>query len=553
MKAASRLPRRTTAMVLAGTTALWFAAWLAFPLADGVRTAALNVLWTVVALAGGAAAIVAIRDPRNERLRGSLAFLGAGAIAWGLGQLVWTYHETIAGTEPYPSFADAGYLAALPLLAAGVLAWPHSRPRFTRRQAFDTLVITTVVAAYGWHFVVAPIAAEGVSTFTDALGLVYPVADLMVLAAVAVALFRDDCAERGRLGIVGLGLITLVIADTAFALTVPQGLAVDELVNPGWTIPFAAIGAAALLPPGFGTRRVQRLASPGIAAVVTLLVVALAVDEGYAEWREHGGVGSLDTIAIGLVLVLLVVYSLRLASMSARRSRELEAAHDRERSMRARFVAELVSAQEAEARRIAGLLHDDAVQQLTALGFQLELQAKRSGDAELTAIAQRAGRVTASIRQLLVELHPAVLESQGLAAAVEVAAESLRNEGVDVHVSPLAQRLPIELEAVVYRTVQEAFANVAKHARASRVDVHFTFVGPTLRCRIRDDGLGFDLSRLDHAATRGHLGLQIMRERIDLVGGRLLLEANPGRGTTLVVDVPSVGVPSHEKAVEARA
>lgn len=210
---------------------------------------------------------------------------------------------------------------------------------------------------------------------------------------------------------------------------------------------------------------------------------------------------------------------------------------ERERASRDRFMAEVVAAQERDARRISELLHDNAVQRLTALALQLELAAQ-DGDEVLGAAATAANEITASLRRLVVELHPAVLESQGLSAAIEASAESLRAHGVEVDVEYLEHRLPAETELIVYRLVQEALANTLKHARARRVEVGLSLRDKTLRGRVTDDGTGFATERMKTAVRDGHLGLHLVRERVEMGGGRFLLESDPGSGTTFSFELP---------------
>jgi signal transduction histidine kinase len=214
-------------------------------------------------------------------------------------------------------------------------------------------------------------------------------------------------------------------------------------------------------------------------------------------------------------------------------------AQEEESATRARFVAEIVGAQEREARRIGELLHDDAVQELTALALRLELAAIRSGDESLSALARDAGAVTSSLRTLLVQLHPAVLESQGLVPAIETAAAGLRDHGVAVEITPYAGRHSPETEQLVYRLVQEAFANALKHAGARSVAVQVYSDGRTLHCRISDDGAGFDVEQLDDAVRRGHLGLHLLRERVEIAGGSVQIVSNDGEGTSVQIAVPS--------------
>jgi signal transduction histidine kinase len=210
----------------------------------------------------------------------------------------------------------------------------------------------------------------------------------------------------------------------------------------------------------------------------------------------------------------------------------------RHRATRDRFLAEVVRAQDLEARRIAELLHDDAVQRLTALGMRLELAAMRSGEPALRALAAEAGAVTSSIRRLLVDLHPVILESQGVAAAVDGAAESLRATGLEVDVTPLDLRLVPEHEHLAYRLVQEALANVVAHAQATRVEVAFNVNGTTFHCRVDDDGLGVEDSVVEDAVSNGSMGLHLVRERIDLAGGSFEIGARDGGGTTFSFALP---------------
>ena len=212
---------------------------------------------------------------------------------------------------------------------------------------------------------------------------------------------------------------------------------------------------------------------------------------------------------------------------------------ERERAAHGRFVAEVVAAREREARRVSELLHDSALQELTALGLQLELAARAGGQEDVAAAAAKANGITASLRRLVVELHPAVLESQGLSAAIEASAASLRAQGVLVSVPYFEHRLVPETELIAYRLVQEALVNALKHAQASRVGVELELAGETLRGRVTDDGCGFDPAQIDFAVGEGRLGLHLVRERVEMRGGRFRLESRPGAGTVFSFELPA--------------
>jgi signal transduction histidine kinase len=231
------------------------------------------------------------------------------------------------------------------------------------------------------------------------------------------------------------------------------------------------------------------------------------------------------------------------ALMSAYDHTELE----QERAHRDRFMAEIVAAREDESRRVAELLHDDAVQRLTALGLRLELLERRTSMPELGALSADAQDIMRGLRRLMTELHPAMLESQGLVAAIEAAAEPLREQGVEVRVEPVTQRPPHELEQVAYRVVHEALANVLKHGQATRVQVTIRMAGE-LRCEVRDNGCGFDVASVDSALSRGSFGLHLARERIERADGRFLIQSVRGRGTSIAFELP-LASPHQEQEV----
>ena len=256
----------------------------------------------------------------------------------------------------------------------------------------------------------------------------------------------------------------------------------------------------------------------------------------WSDAVETAGIMALFLAVIGRFFVVLRQAE-RQAEAVVQAHTELADQRAREHEHRDRFMAEIVAAREDEARRVAGLLHDDAVQRLTALALRLELLERRSSSAEVGILAGETRDITRTLRQLMTELHPAVLESQGLGAAIEVAAEPLRNRGIKVMVGAPELRVSTDLEQVAYRVVNEALVNALKHAQATYVYVSIE-IGETLRCEVRDNGCGFDTLSVESALSRGSLGLHLMRERIERAGGRLLLHSDPGAGTSIVFDLP---------------
>jgi two-component system NarL family sensor kinase len=250
--------------------------------------------------------------------------------------------------------------------------------------------------------------------------------------------------------------------------------------------------------------------------------------------------------AAALKMVFVVGRRARDASSAAKTRRELHAV----KAARDRFLVELVNARESEARRISYLLHDDVVQQLTALQLRLELAGMKHDIPQLGGLSQDTAQVIASIRRLLIELHPQILESQGLGPAIEVVADVLRDRGIEVLVQPFAHRLPIEVEALAYRLAQESLTNVLEHSGATRADVELKLADGLLRARISDNGEGFVSTALSDAERNGAVGLYVARERAELVGGRFFVESSVGDGTSVAFELP---VPDSEAQPEVAA
>jgi signal transduction histidine kinase len=141
------------------------------------------------------------------------------------------------------------------------------------------------------------------------------------------------------------------------------------------------------------------------------------------------------------------------------------------------------------------------------------------------------------IRLLIFELHPPILEAQGLAAALRIrlaAVETRAGLQSEMRVEG-ERRLPLSIEEELYRIALEALNNVVKHARAQHVTVHLRFGEQPVCLEISDDGLGYDPAR---ASANGGMGLRGMEERARRINGTLEILGAPGQGTTVKVEVP---------------
>jgi signal transduction histidine kinase len=199
-----------------------------------------------------------------------------------------------------------------------------------------------------------------------------------------------------------------------------------------------------------------------------------------------------------------------------------------------------VQGQELERRRLARELHDETGQALTSILLGLRNLESTERDEMIEAVGSLRELVVATlqdVRRLAVELRPTALDDFGLAAALERLAEGFAEQtgaAVEFESQLGDERLPEEIETALYRIVQEALTNVIKHAHAERVSIALRKSDGLVTARIEDDGRGFMESKDGEG-----LGLIGIRERVELVSGRLEIESSEGRGTTIVVEVPA--------------
>jgi signal transduction histidine kinase len=209
------------------------------------------------------------------------------------------------------------------------------------------------------------------------------------------------------------------------------------------------------------------------------------------------------------------------------------------------LLGRMVQAQEEERRRIAGDIHDDAIQAITAARLRLALLRDRLDDPEQRRRLEQAETALSSslerLRTLVFDLRPAVLDEVGLSAALrQYLAETAAQAGVQALLhDDLGQEPPAEVRVIAYRIAQEALTNVRVHARATRVDVGLEEARGGLLLTIADDGVGFEPERAEADPRPGHLGLTSMRERATMAGGWHRIDSRPGQGTVVKFWLPT--------------
>jgi signal transduction histidine kinase len=245
-------------------------------------------------------------------------------------------------------------------------------------------------------------------------------------------------------------------------------------------------------------------------------------------------------LSLGTVVALITTY--RVAVLEQRHDEQTRRIEEAENNLR-RLSRRLVQAQEVERKSLSRELHDEVGQMLTALGIELaNLNSLRSSDQDaFCARVEDAKRLNTeamrAIRDLAMGLRPSMLDDLGLAPALEwQGREFSRHTGVPatVNVDGMFDFLPEAHRTCIYRVVQEALTNCAKHAQASNVTVSVNGRAEAVQVVIQDDGVGFN------ATSRSGLGLGLLgiEERVQELEGTVGIISHPGKGTTLRVQIP---------------
>lgn len=207
-----------------------------------------------------------------------------------------------------------------------------------------------------------------------------------------------------------------------------------------------------------------------------------------------------------------------------------------ELATRRQFVTQVMDAEDRARRRIAQLIHDDALQSL--LAANQELIEAAPGRAGVTRAHEVVSASIADLREALLALHPVTLEKGGLEQALgAVARQAERQGGFTVEVE-LDAAATAGHEELVLALARELLANATHHAHAATVRVRLTTGNGTVVLEVADDGRGMEPSRPSEALASGHIGLASVVQRVDAAGGEFELDTKPGRGTRALVRLP---------------
>jgi signal transduction histidine kinase len=221
-------------------------------------------------------------------------------------------------------------------------------------------------------------------------------------------------------------------------------------------------------------------------------------------------------------------------------------------SSTAELARHLIGAQEEERKRISRELHDGTGQGLMVLRLYLAMLASESQTPESLLKIQEALKLldntVEDLRRIIGRLSPRTLEELGLLAAIRKEARDLsRNSGMkaQLNLSPDLGPIDPEIEIAIFRSLQEALHNIAKHSQARNFTVHLTKADGSICLLVEDDGVGFSRKRNSGGRTFGVLG---MRERISVLGGKVQIHSAKGKGTQIKISLPLPHEPERQHA-----
>ncbi|HZQ83901.1 MAG TPA: GGDEF domain-containing protein [Acidimicrobiales bacterium] len=269
----------------------------------------------VAALIAAGAGLIAAR--RSKDAAKAWLLIGASALSWGLGELVWSWYELIRHRDvPFPSFADVGFLLAVPLATAGLLLFPGAPRRAARRlrMTLDGAIIATSMLFISWGLVLGPLwHTKGQSAFAQTISLAYPVGDVIIATLVFILVGHVRRNHRTAFVLVGTALLAMAVADSAFAyLTNQSTFDIGNGLDAGWVVGYLLIAVAALHPARPSATRIlpsaESVAGPGMDSRGTVFLpyvpLAAAVAVGAYRLAVHGSVGVFlavtGTVLLGL-------------------------------------------------------------------------------------------------------------------------------------------------------------------------------------------------------------------------------------------------------------
>jgi diguanylate cyclase (GGDEF)-like protein/PAS domain S-box-containing protein len=289
-------------------------AWLRSGWGGELATLAFSDISAAVCATAAAAACFytwRVESPSRRRAWGLFALAGA---SWAIGEIAWTYYELVLRQEvPFPSFADIAFLVAYPLAAFGMLALPTAPQLFSSRirTVLDATIVGISILFVAWATFLGPLyhASEG-SILEQAIGLAYPIADVVVAAVAIFVVARARAGRRTTLVLLALGLLSLAVADSAFAyLTLSDQYSTGLPIDAAWDIGYLLIALAAIRHDP-SSPRPERTDERSFAVLLPYVAVVIAVVVAGYKKVHDGNVGQVVFWGMLTVFFLVLVRQL---------------------------------------------------------------------------------------------------------------------------------------------------------------------------------------------------------------------------------------------------
>jgi signal transduction histidine kinase len=595
VKAKKRRELQSFRLVVAASAAVaaLFLSWVGLGIGgEAVTELTSNLVQAGAALVAAWACFnAATRDPYGfgrawtTSLHRAWRLLGSAALAWGLGQVIFTVLELRWGDPPVPTLADAGFLTALPLLIAGVLAFPTAPMRATARlrTLLDGLLIAASLLFLGWATVLGDAfgANAASSTVERVISLAYPLGDIVAGTIALVLLTRS----RGR-GVVHLSLIaaavfSLLVADLGFAYKyLTGGYDTGGMADVGWVVGWLLLTATALKPTVAELRRtddedepsITRLAlpyAPLVVAAVTALIIQFVTGE-FEPFLVYTG-----TMIGLLVISRQIVALIENRQLNARLRATVLALSEREQELKDGLRRELAAADRlraADAMKdtfLRAVSHDLRTPLTAMLGVAVTLERTklnlpREQALDLVAmLVEKTRKLERLLKDLLdlnrleegvLEPNRSLTDVRELVHRVVTEVDQLAGWPVDVEAEPIQAFID---GPKVERIVENLLLNTTRHTPpGTRVWVKALARGADLELIVEDAGPGvpaelagtiFEAFRRGggSAPTMAHargvgIGLSLVARFAALHGGHAWVDERWGGGAAFHVLLPDV-------------
>ena len=299
--------------VLALSITLLFILWLVLHLGgDGVVRYFDDVVTALAALSGCVSCLLAARRQSGAQRR-FWVLLGLALAAWTTAEVIWAVYDLVLKVAvPVPSWADVGYLTAIPLAAAALLSQPGMYAKGTQkaRASLDALAIGTALLLLSWTFVLGPLWRHtDLSSAGGVVALAYPFGDLVILFLIVLSMRSLTASGRRPLLWVMLGLFAMAVSDSTYAYLVEAGrYSTGNIVDAGWVLAYLSIAVGAswdsgeavrVVPFDTGEASLTALVTPYVPILLGLAVITVKLE-------LHGGVDRFSWLA-GVCLALLAI------------------------------------------------------------------------------------------------------------------------------------------------------------------------------------------------------------------------------------------------------